>query len=281
MSTEPPPGGGTASRAGTDDARFATELRAALGLAAATDALGASSPPDQLLDLLVRAAARAIPSPEGALLLVDTERRVLTFDVVIGQTAAKVKDLVVPLGRGIAGLVAVSGQPLAVANAQQDPRHAKEIAEKSGFLPNTILAVPVTAPDGAVLGVLELLERQGQPTYDLRDMELLGAFAQQAAMVLEQRRAHTSLAALVGRALAALGGLPPAVERTIAARTEAFAAAVETDPAARRTRELAELVATIAGRGEAEQRACVGVLEAFAAYLRGTPTPGGGMDLLR
>ena len=52
-------------------------------------------------------------------------------------------------------------------------------------------------------------------------------------------------------------------------------------PAARRTRELAELVATISGRGSAEHRACVGVLEAFAGYARSSPGLGGGTELLR
>src|SRR5688572_10714904 len=121
------------------DAAFAAALRTALTLAATAETVAAPDSPDQLLDRVVRAAAAAIPSPEGALMLVDTEARLLTFDVVIGQTAAKLKQLTLPLGRGIAGLVAVSGQPLAVANAQHDPRHARDIAEQVGYLPNTIL----------------------------------------------------------------------------------------------------------------------------------------------
>ena len=281
MSAEPPAPREASTDGRGDHDRFVSELRGALALASASDALLAPSPLHQLLDLLVRAAARAIPSPEGALFLVDHERGVLTFDVVIGSTAAAVKELTVPLGHGIAGLVAVSGQPLAIANAREDPRHARDVAAQSGYLPTTVLAVPVVDRDGTVVGVLELLDRQGQPTYDLHDVGLLGDFAQQAAIILEHRRAHASLAALVGRVLASLGGLPPEAERTIAARAVGFAAEVEADPSTRQTVELAGLVAEIAGSGPAGHRACRGILEAFAEYLRAVPAGGTGLELLR
>src|SRR5215208_2762646 len=128
-----------ASPDSAQDAAFAAALRTALTLAATAETVAAPDSPDQLLDRLVRTAAAAIPSPEGSLMLIDREARVLTFDIVIGETAAILKQLTLPLGRGIAGLVAVSGQPLAIANAQQDPRHARDIAEQVGYLPNTIL----------------------------------------------------------------------------------------------------------------------------------------------
>ena len=272
----PDPG---ADQVESEDRQFIAELRAALSTATAAQAIETSSPPEQLLELIVRAAAQAIPSPEGALFLVDVERQVLAFDVVIGSTAAAVKDLTVPLGHGIAGLVAASGQALAIANAQEDPRHARDIAEKSGYLPTTIVAVPVVNRDGSVIGVLELLDRQGQSTFGLADMDLLGIFAQQIAIVLDLRLSQTSTAARMGHAMAAIGGISPVVANQIAERASGFAARVEADPTSRRAAELAELVATIASRGPDEYEACAGVLEAFAGYLRARPAPGTGMEL--
>jgi GAF domain-containing protein len=227
--------------------------------------------------MIVRAAARAIPSPEGALMLIDREREVLTFDVVIGSTAATVKDLTVPLGHGIAGLVAASGQALAIANAQEDPRHAREVAEQSGYRPTTILAVPVNAADGTPVGVLELLDRQGQPTFDLADMDLLGLFADQLAVVLDLRRSQSLFAARIGTAIAGIGGLPPDVSLALAGRVESLAGEVARDDAARRTHELAGLVAAIAGRGDAEYEACIGVLRAFAGYIDARPSLDAGL----
>ena len=262
-----------------EDLAFVAELRVALGTAAAAGTL-AASPPDDLLDRILRTAARVIPSAEGALFLVDQERRLLTFDAMIGQTAKTMRGTSFPLGHGIAGLVAVSGQALAVANAQDDPRHAKDIAAQSGYFPTTILAVPVVGDDGTVLGVLELLDRQGQPTYDLADMELLSTFAEQVAIVLDDRRAHASLAGLVGRSLAALGGLPASVEHLIRERAEGFATAIETDPIARRTVELAELVATVANGSPAAHEACTDILRIFARYREAASRPGSDLERL-
>src|SRR5690554_1271088 len=103
-----------------DDQAFLESLRAALISATTAERLTGGNRADTLLEMIVRAAARAIPCPEGALFLVDRQRRVLTFEVVIGSTADAVKDMTVPLGHGIAGLVAASGQALAIANAQED-----------------------------------------------------------------------------------------------------------------------------------------------------------------
>jgi GAF domain-containing protein len=249
------------------DAVVARLLREAVRNVAATQALNAAAPHENLIVLIVRTAARAIPSPEGALFLVDLERRVLTFDTVIGKTATAVLGTTIPLGHGIAGLVAVSGQPLAVADAQLDPRHARDVAERSHYFPTSILAVPVVSRDGSVVGVLELLDRQGQPTYDLADIELLGFFASQLAIVLEQRQSIASATALVAHAIRNLTGIPEDAARTLQAQITK--AADDADATGGGTRQLAELVARIASRGPEEQTACRAVLAAFADYALG------------
>jgi GAF domain-containing protein len=265
---------------GGADLEVVALLREAIRRAAVADALLVPAPPDVLLDRIIHTATRAIPAQAGTLFLIDPDRRLLTFEVVIGPSAATVKRLTLPLGHGIAGLVAVSGQPLAIANAQQDPRHAKDIAEKAGYLPTTILAVPVTTVDGTVVGVLELLDRIGAATFSLDDMQLLGWFTQLAALALEQRRAHAARALVIGQALVALSGLPTEPRSGLEERVTAFAAQVAADPATQQALALADLVAVIANRGEPEQQACTAVLRAFADYLHSHPGPGGELGAL-
>src|SRR5699024_8126299 len=108
----------------------------------------------------------------------------------------------------------------------------------SGYLPNTILAVPVVA-DGEVIGVLELLDRQGAPSYSLTDMDLLGQFAALCASALVQRRGDALQAAIIGQTLRALGGLPEGVAAALADRAQAFTDRVAADPAAQRAQTLA------------------------------------------
>ena len=63
-----------------------------------------------------------------------------------------------PVGRGIAGWVVASGQAIAVADVHATSGSMRETAASTGYLPTTILAVPIEDDDGP-LGVLEVLDR--------------------------------------------------------------------------------------------------------------------------
>lgn len=138
-----------------------------------------------LLETIVDAAARAVGARSASLLLLDRAARDLVFTVALGPAADKVRGRHLPIGHGIAGLVAHTGEPVSVADAGSDPRHAAEIARDAGYQPETLLCVPLLADD-EVLGVLELLDRQDGEPFDLRDMQLVIQFARVAVSALEQ-----------------------------------------------------------------------------------------------
>jgi GAF domain-containing protein len=77
-----------------------------------------------------------------------------------------------------------------------DPRFSRETAESTGFVPSGLMAVPLLHEERA-LGVLEVLDRPQDSRFTLAEMELLGLFANQAAIALDllqrARRAGTSL----------------------------------------------------------------------------------------
>src|SRR5947209_15168233 len=100
------------------DERLAEDLRDALTLAATTGAIAAPSQHSLLLQSIVETAARVIPSDAASLFLLDVETQELIFEVALGQKAEEVKSFRVPLGHGIAGLVAVSAQPMTVSDGE-------------------------------------------------------------------------------------------------------------------------------------------------------------------
>jgi subtilisin family serine protease len=61
--------------------------------------------------------------------------------------------------RGVAGYVARSGGSLAVDRVQDDQRFARDLAERSGYFPTSILAVPIVDDGERVVGVLSVLDR--------------------------------------------------------------------------------------------------------------------------
>jgi GAF domain-containing protein len=252
------------------DERFAEELRDALTMAAAAGEISAPVSHSRLLEMIVGTAAGVIPSRSAALFLIDEEAEELVFQVALGPEAEQVKDLRVPLGHGIAGLVAVSGQPMAISDAKSDPRQAADIAKSVGYEPESILCVPLFY-DEEVVGVLELLDREGASSYSASDMSTLGLFAEQAAVAIEQSRARGNLAALLGEALGPSGGVPDHRREGLAAGARSFAERIEEDAVYQRALELAVLVREISRAGEEEHAACRTILEGFAGYLRSRP----------
>ena len=74
---------------------------------------------------------------------------------------------------GIAGYAFTTGQPLAVADVAADPRFERSIAEATGYVPSSLLAVPLNDETGTV-GVLEALDKNGG-TFSPHDLDIATA----------------------------------------------------------------------------------------------------------
>ena len=87
--------------------------------------------------------------------------------------------------------------PLVIEDVQNDPRFARDVAEDTGYVPKGLMAAPLLHEEGA-LGVLSVLDRPEQTLFSLQEMELLGLFANQAAiavdLLLKAREAERLLA---------------------------------------------------------------------------------------
>lgn len=247
---------------------LADELRQWLVSVATAGEITAPSEHNRLLDMILASAAHVISAHSGALFLVDAENEELSFAAALGPKADEVRKLRVPLGHGIAGLVAVSGQPMAISDAGNDPRQAADIAETVGYTPQSILCVPLFY-DEQVIGVLELLDKQGAPSFSADDINQLSLFAEQAAVAIEQSRGQRDLTALVNAALRAWasGNNAP----VSAERVEQFTLAIERDAAYLRALDLARLVNDITSHGDLATEACGTILRGFLDYLRAAP----------
>jgi len=82
-----------------------------------------------------------------------------------------------------------------IEEVEKDPRFAREAAESTGYVPQGLMAVPLLYEERA-LGVLEVLDR-AEGRFTLQEMDLLGLFANQAAIALDLlQRARRARAAL-------------------------------------------------------------------------------------
>jgi len=261
-----------------DDDILVRDLREAVRLSATAEAIAAPVSHARLLDMIVATAADIIGANAASLFLIDREREDLVFEVALGEKAEEVKKFRVPLGHGVAGLVALTGQPMAVSDTATDDRDAADIAQAIGYTPKNMLAVPLFYSD-QVIGVLELLDKEGDGHFSPEDMEALGLFANQAAVAIEQSRIHGRMEALVASFVQSLGGIPEHQRQTLAERAASFAQDVSDDPQYLRSLELARLVQEIIGHGERATDAVQGILESFVAFLRSRPATAGEMGL--
>jgi len=139
----------------------------------------------------------------ASLALHDAQADRLVFRVVAGAAGSGALGLEIRADEGIAGYVFRTGQPLAVADVAADPRFGRAAAEASGYLPRSILAVPLIDDAGSI-GVLEVIDKKDGSTFGLRDLDLAGVLARQATIAIRSTRVERDAATLVRTALAAV-----------------------------------------------------------------------------
>jgi GAF domain-containing protein len=157
-----------------------SDLRAAV----AAGALGSEQSYRELLQAIVEVARAIFGARASSVFLHDEESDELIFEAVAGEGAEDLIGRRFPSSTGIAGWVLVTRQPLVVDELDKDPRFAREAAESTGFVPKGLMAVPLLHEDRA-LGVLEVLDRPANAAFSLAEMELLGLFANEAAIALD------------------------------------------------------------------------------------------------
>jgi GAF domain-containing protein len=167
------------------------DLRAAV----AAGVLGAEEEHRSLLQSVVEVARAIFSARASSVFLLDEDADELVFEAVAGEGAESLLGQRIPSSTGIAGWVLVTRQPLVIDDLANDPRHARDVAENTGYVPQGLMCVPLLHEEKA-LGVLNVLDRASQ--FTLEEMELLGLFANQAAIALDllqrARRAQAVLA---------------------------------------------------------------------------------------
>jgi Nif-specific regulatory protein len=138
---------------------------------------------DKVLEQITTSAARVMQAKAASLLLVDRKTDTLFFQVATGEKREEVKEYRVRMGQGIAGHVAQSGQALLIGDVSKDPRWFKEISESIGFETQSIACVPLKG-DQAIIGVMQIIDKEDGRPLSAGDMRLLEEFASLAALAL-------------------------------------------------------------------------------------------------
>ncbi len=150
-------------------------------------ALTSSLQLDQVLRTIMEKIDEFLRPDNWSLLLLDEAKQELYFELAVGKASQALKDVRVKMGQGIAGWVAAHGETVVVPDTSKDTRFFGKVDEKTKTETRSIVAVPVRFRD-TCLGVIELINCIGPEGFDPRDLKLLEALSDFAAIALENAR---------------------------------------------------------------------------------------------
>ncbi len=136
-----------------------------------------------LMGAVVRTAAGVFDAAAASIALVDPATEELVFRASWGAGAEEIVGVRLAPGTGLGGSVAATGQPVFIADCRNDPRFAASIAANTGYVPVTMLIVPLRRGN-ETLGVLSLLDRRDGGAYGGDDVTRAALFADLAVQVL-------------------------------------------------------------------------------------------------
>jgi sigma-B regulation protein RsbU (phosphoserine phosphatase) len=152
-----------------------------------THALESTDNLDTLLEYIMRKSQNVMQAEASSLMLVIEETNELEFKVALGPKATAVKPFRLPIGKGISGWVAESGEAVLIPDAYSDPRFDPSFDKRSGFKTRSMLCVPMIHKS-KIVGIMTLLNKMDGTPFNESDQILFTIFATQAALSIENAR---------------------------------------------------------------------------------------------
>jgi len=125
----------------------------------------------------------------ASIALVNEEQTHLIFLESTDPAFDRLKELSVPLGQGIAGSVARTGEPVRVADVHSDARFYGKIDAEMGGTTQSYLCVPLVV-QRRIIGTAQLMNRTDGLAFTGEDEDLMVQFASIASQAIYNARAH-------------------------------------------------------------------------------------------
>jgi HD-GYP domain-containing protein (c-di-GMP phosphodiesterase class II) len=135
---------------------------------------------DALLHEMAVATAELLAADRATIFIVDQERNELWSRVALGAGEIRF-----PVGRGIAGLVAATGQTINIPDAYADARWNPEPDRLSGYRTKTLLTFPMKGNESRVIGVFQVVNKKGGSPFTSADEDTLASLGASAAVAVE------------------------------------------------------------------------------------------------
>jgi signal transduction histidine kinase/ligand-binding sensor domain-containing protein len=145
---------------------------------------------ETLLQNIAAESARLIDGEPGSIGLVEGGK--ILFKHLWFEGRLEECNLIFPFGKGVAGLVASTAKPYIVNDIENDENMMfRDMAKK--YSPNGFIEIPIIDRSGKVVGVLDVRRSKNRAEFSDVDVQLLQAFAHQAAVAIENASLYGTL----------------------------------------------------------------------------------------
>jgi sigma-B regulation protein RsbU (phosphoserine phosphatase) len=142
----------------------------------------------ELTTIILRIIREEVGTERGTVFVMERGQRRLRSLVAQG---VEDEDIVVPVGKGIAGTVASTGETINIPDAYNDPRFDSSFDALLGYRTNDIYCMPIVNRIGEIVGILELLNRTRPLTEE--DEEFLAGVSVHVGLALENAQLHREI----------------------------------------------------------------------------------------
>ncbi|MGB3339872.1 MAG: sigma 54-interacting transcriptional regulator [bacterium] len=143
----------------------------------------------KILNIIMETARNLLKAEASSLLLLDETTNELYFASATGDVSERLRNLTVPLDKGIAGACVRTGKVKVVDDTLSDTEFYPQIDKQTGFATKSIIAAPLNM-SGKAIGVIEVLNKAKGVAWTADDRELLVIIALQAAQVIKNAQTH-------------------------------------------------------------------------------------------
>jgi len=220
-----------------------------------------TEPLTRSLTRLLEISASEMNSEEASVLIREGSDGDLRFLAAIGKVAEQLINIKVPAGKGIAGFVMSSGQPMAVSDVGEETTFYSEVDRTTGYSTQMILATPLSH-NGEIIGVLEYINRRGAPPFEPftpEEMDRAALFAEAIASLVNAYESAKLFRDFGEKVLASDRDQDVGLVRE-------WLKQLRGSDDHREMMDLAVLVREVASRGEAERDICRAILESVLRY---------------
>jgi diguanylate cyclase (GGDEF)-like protein len=138
---------------------------------------------EELYESILGIACDLIDATQGSIMLIDKNNESMHIVFTRGMTLNIARCIPIKVGKGIAGTVAATGEPLLVNDVEKDARVA--MANRPRFKSKSLICIPFKLKD-KIIGVLNLSDKKNLSHFTEGDLQLLTSFANLASLMIER-----------------------------------------------------------------------------------------------